>query len=96
MISCANTIGTDVHEVLVERAKPLRSNPGPNEGAFVVLVLGALGFRDRKETDVLQLFCSVSLIAKRSRFSRMRTTTTPQIRNLELTIINFVERQKLQ
>jgi hypothetical protein len=29
-----------------------------------VLVLGALGFRDRKETDVLQLICSVSLIAK--------------------------------
>jgi hypothetical protein len=26
----------------------------------VVLVLGALGFRDRKETDVLQLICSVS------------------------------------
>jgi hypothetical protein len=25
----------------------------------VVLVLGALGFRDRKETDVLQLICSV-------------------------------------
>jgi hypothetical protein len=24
-----------VHEVLVERAKPLRNNPGPNEGAFV-------------------------------------------------------------
>jgi len=33
----------------------------------VVLVLGALGFRDRKETDVLQLICSVSLIEKRSR-----------------------------
>jgi uncharacterized oxidoreductase len=28
-------LGTDVHEVLVERAKPLRNNPGPNEGAFV-------------------------------------------------------------
>ena len=38
----------------------------------VVLVLGALGFRDRKETDVLQLICSVSLIAKRSGFSRTR------------------------
>src|SRR5271169_6702253 len=38
----------------------------------VVLVLAALGFRDRKETDVLQLFCSVSLIAKRSGFSRTR------------------------
>ena len=25
-----------------------------------MLVLGALGFRDRKETDVLQLICSVS------------------------------------
>src|SRR6202043_3444270 len=47
----------------------------------VVLVLGALGFPDRKETDVLQLICSVSLIAKRSGFSR----TTPQIRNLGLT-----------
>jgi len=51
----------------------------------VVLVLGALGFRDRKETDVLQLICSVSLIAKRSGFSRTttststRTRTTPQI-----------------
>jgi hypothetical protein len=32
----------------------------------VVLVLGALGFRDRKETDVLQLICNLSLIAKRS------------------------------
>ena len=28
-----------------------------------MLVLGALGFRDRKETDVLQVICSVSLIA---------------------------------
>ena len=37
-----------------------------------MLVLGALGFRDRKETDVLQLICSVSLIAKRSGFSRTR------------------------
>jgi len=49
----------------------------------VVLVLGALGFRDRQETDVLQLIFSVSLIAKRSGFSRTRTTTstrtTPQI-----------------
>ena len=36
----------------------------------VVLVLGALGFRDRKETDALQLICPVSLIAKRSGFSR--------------------------
>jgi len=42
----------------------------------VVLVLGALGFCDRKETDVLQLICSVSLIAKRSGFSRTRTTST--------------------
>src|SRR5271166_809815 len=50
----------------------------------VVLVLGALGFRDRKETDVPQLICSVSLIAKRSGFSRTTTSTrtTPQIRNL--------------
>src|SRR5271157_776666 len=44
----------------------------------VVLVLGAWGFRDRKETDVLQLICSVSLIAKRSGFSRTRTTTSIQ------------------
>jgi len=45
---------------------------------------GALGLRDRKETAVLQLICSVSLIARRSGFSRTRTTTrtTPQIRNL--------------
>ena len=28
-------IGTGAHEVLVERAKPLRNNVGPNEGAFV-------------------------------------------------------------
>jgi uncharacterized oxidoreductase len=28
-------LGTDAQEVLVERAKPLRNNPGPNEGAFV-------------------------------------------------------------
>jgi uncharacterized oxidoreductase len=28
-------LGTDVQEVLVERAKPLRNNPGPKEGAFV-------------------------------------------------------------
>jgi uncharacterized oxidoreductase len=28
-------LGTDVQEVLVERAKPLRNNPGPNEGALV-------------------------------------------------------------
>ena len=46
----------------------------------VVLVLGALGFRDRKEADVLQPICFVSLIAKRSGFSRTRTTL--QIRNL--------------
>src|SRR5271157_1303174 len=46
----------------------------------VVLVLGALGFRDRKETDVLQLICSASLIAKRSGFSRTRTTTSTRTR----------------
>ena len=47
-------------------------NPNSEFGIVlvVVLVLGALGFRDRKETDVLQLICSVSLIAKRSGFSR--------------------------
>ena len=28
-------LGTDAPEVLVERAKPLRANVGPNEGAFV-------------------------------------------------------------
>jgi len=28
-------LGTDAHEVLVEPAKPLRNNVGPNEGAFV-------------------------------------------------------------
>jgi hypothetical protein len=31
---------------------------------------GALGFRDGNETDVLQLICYVSVIAKRSGFSR--------------------------
>ena len=36
----------------------------------VALVLGAWGFRDRKETDVLQLICSVSLIAKQLGFWR--------------------------
>jgi len=52
----------------------------------IVLVLGAWGFRDWKEIDVLQLICSVSLIAKRSGISRTttRTRTTPQIRNLGL------------
>jgi uncharacterized oxidoreductase len=30
-----NLLRTDAEEVLVERAKPLRNNPGPNEGAFV-------------------------------------------------------------
>jgi uncharacterized oxidoreductase len=30
-----SVLGTDAHEVLVERAKPLRNNPGPNESAFV-------------------------------------------------------------
>jgi uncharacterized oxidoreductase len=30
-----SVLGTDTHDVLVERAKPLRNNPGPNEGAFV-------------------------------------------------------------
>ena len=32
-----STVTTNLlgHEVLVERAKPLRNNPGPNEGAFV-------------------------------------------------------------
>ena len=28
-------LGTDAEEILVEQAKPLRNNPGPNEGAFV-------------------------------------------------------------
>jgi uncharacterized oxidoreductase len=28
-------LGTDAEEILVERVKPLRNNPGPNEGAFV-------------------------------------------------------------
>src|ERR1700724_4398488 len=30
-----NVLGTDAQEVLVERAKPLRNNPGPNEGVLV-------------------------------------------------------------
>jgi uncharacterized oxidoreductase len=30
-----NVLRTDAEEVLVERAKPLRNNVGPNEGAFV-------------------------------------------------------------
>ena len=59
----------------------------PKFGIVLVLVVGALECRDRKETDVLQLICSVSLIAKRSGFSRTRTTTStiPQFRSLGLT-----------
>ena len=30
-----DVLGTDAQEVLVERAKPLRNNPGPNEAALV-------------------------------------------------------------
>ena len=30
-----SVLGTNAQEVLVERAKPLRNNPGPNEDAFV-------------------------------------------------------------
>jgi len=30
-----DVLGTEAQEVLVERAKPLRNNPGPNEGALV-------------------------------------------------------------
>jgi len=30
-----DVLGTDAQEVLVERAKPLRNNAGPNEGALV-------------------------------------------------------------
>jgi uncharacterized oxidoreductase len=30
-----DVLGTDAQEILVERAKPLRNNPGPNEGALV-------------------------------------------------------------
>jgi uncharacterized oxidoreductase len=29
-------LGTDAEEVLVERAKPLRNNAGPNEAASVI------------------------------------------------------------
>ena len=28
-------LGTDAEEILVERAKPFRNNPGPNERALV-------------------------------------------------------------
>ena len=48
----------------------------------VVLVLGALGFPDRRETDVMQLICSVSLIAKRDSRGRGRLL---KFENLELT-----------
>jgi uncharacterized oxidoreductase len=30
-----DVLGTDANEILVERAKPLRNNPGPNEGMLV-------------------------------------------------------------
>jgi hypothetical protein len=52
----------------------------------VVLVLGALGFRDRKETDVLQLICSVSLIAKRSGFPRTKDDDEHESSISELTL----------
>jgi len=52
------------------------SFPGLTQIPKFGIVLGASGFRDRKETDVLQVIYSVSLIAKRSGFS---STTTPQI-----------------
>ncbi|HEY4051353.1 MAG TPA: SDR family NAD(P)-dependent oxidoreductase [Acidobacteriaceae bacterium] len=35
-------LGTDADEVLVDRAKPLRNNPGPSEGAFFVRFNGLL------------------------------------------------------
>ena len=44
----------------------------------------ALGFRDRKESDVLQLICSVSLIAKRSGFSKARGRGPMRKRKLQL------------
>ena len=69
---------TDLHPSFLKSLTQI-----PKFEIVLVLVLGALGFRDRKETDVLQLICSVSLIAKRSGFSRTSTTTstrtTPQI-----------------
>jgi uncharacterized oxidoreductase len=30
-----DVLGTDANEILVERAKPLRNNPGPNEGMLI-------------------------------------------------------------
>src|SRR5580700_8104417 len=75
-------------------------NPNSEFGIVLVLVVGALGFRDRKETDVLQLICSVSLIAKRSGFSRTRTTTstrtTPQIRNSGLKLLRIDPRNRCE
>src|ERR1700738_4432418 len=65
-----------VAEVIIEISEQNPLTQIPKFGIVVVLILGALGFRDRKETDVLQLICSVSLIAKRSGFSRRRTTTS--------------------
>jgi len=62
-------LGTDAQEVLVERAKPLRNNPGPNEGAFVT------EFNDLMVQAPAQ---------------QQPSSGTP----LELTINNFVERQK--
>ena len=58
------------------RTLPLTQIPKFGIVLVVVFVLGALGFRDRKKTDVLQLICSVSLIANQSGFSRTRTTTS--------------------
>ena len=55
-----------------------------------MLVLGSLGWGDRKETNVLQLICSVSLIAKRSGFSRtIKNVPNREGSEILTTAVNF-------
>src|SRR5271166_6127169 len=60
------------------RARPYQLNPNPEIWNRPRRCARPRCMEFRKETDVLQLICSVSLIAKRPGFSRTRTT--PQIR----------------
>jgi len=60
-------LGTDAQEVLVERAKPLRNNPGPDEGAFVTefneLMVQAPARRSSSETP-LELTTTNNLVER--------------------------------
>jgi uncharacterized oxidoreductase len=60
-------LGTDAQEILVERAKPLRNNPGPDEGAFVTefndLMVQAPARRSSSETP-LELTTTNNLVER--------------------------------